>query len=94
MRMTSISAILVRHQLRNIEEKIRLFNRNWWILYNSIDKYYFKSKKMEHEVRIDVAPRLPDEEIVGTSFLFNVTIHSARNIGAYEEQYETLEKFC
>ena len=49
---------------------------------------------MEHEVRIDVAPRLPDEEIVGTSFLFNVTIHSARNIGAYEEQYETLEKFC
>ena len=60
MRMTTISAILVRHQLKDIKQKIELFNQNWWLLYNSLNGHYNKSNDIEHGIRIEVAPRLPD----------------------------------
>ena len=90
MRMTAIAAILVRNQLRQVSHKIDKFNHNWWILYNNLNGYFYENLATGCKMRIEVAPRHPNEEIVGTSFLFNVMI-DMNDDGI--EKYKTLEAF-
>ena len=90
MRMTAIAAILVRNQLRQVSHKIDKFNHNWWILYDNINGYSYDNLVKGYTMRIEVAPRHPDEEIVGTSFLFNVMLDMKDD---EDEKYKTLEAF-
>ena len=39
MRMTSIAAILVLHQLRSIEQKIEKFNQHYWVLNDELHNF-------------------------------------------------------
>ena len=90
MRMTAIAAILVRNQLRQVSHKIDKFNHNWWILYDNLNGCFYESLATGCKMRIEVAPRHPDEEIVGTSFLFNVMLDMKDD---EDEKYKTLEAF-
>ena len=91
MRMTSIAAILVLHQLRSIEQKIEKFNQHYWVLNEELHNFTATSSLLGYEVRIEAAPRLPDEDIVGTSFLFNVIIDDKKHNMTMESKYSKLD---
>ena len=95
MRMTPMAAILVRHQLKQIDQKIEKFNRNWWNLYNNLNGYTTTIFSLGRKTRIEVAQRLSDEKMVGTSFLFNVMMidDTKTKITTNQSTYEILEKF-
>ena len=93
MRMTSISAILVSNQLSQVGNKIEKFNRNWWLLYTNLNGYIYENKEIGCNICIEVAPRLPDEEIVGTSFLFNVIVNTKDKPDSDKKEYSILETF-
>ena len=93
MRMTPMAAILVRHQLKEVEQKIKKFNCNWWILYKNVNSFHCINDALDRHIYIEVAPRLLDEEIVGTSFLFNVMMKNEKKLISDEDKYTILEQF-
>ena len=90
MRMTAISAILVRNQLNLVDHKISQFNEHWWFLFDNLNGYDYHHSELGCNIRIEVAPRVPNEEIVGTSFLFNVMVEGTDD---NKKRYKTLEVF-
>ena len=90
MRMTAISAILVRNQLNSVDHKISQFNDHWWFLFDNLNGYDYHHSELGCNIRIEVAPRVPNEEIVGTSFLFNVMVEGTDD---NDKKYKTLEAF-
>ena len=88
-----MAAILVRDQLKRVENKIKLFNTHWWILYHNIESFHCTEETSKSCFSIAVAPRLPNEDIVGTSFLFNFIIARENDAIPKDKRYRLIKQF-
>ena len=75
------------------ESKINLFNTHWWILYYNIESLHCTEETSKTRFSIEVAPRIPDEDIVGTSFLFNFIIGRENGSIAKDKKYDLIKQF-